>query len=99
MVNPHITYKDKSSCRRAGIGICLKELLSSLDKYSVQHESESIIRAKLRRSDQCVTRSKQYFLNSTSKMSYISRKNQTDVKCKACICIPCECVQHIFGSV
>ena len=76
--------------------MCLKEFLCCLDTYSVEHDSESIIRAKMRKNNQCITRSKQYFLNSSSTMTSISRKSHTEVKCKPCICIPSQSVPKAF---
>ena len=96
MVNPKISYKTKLSSKQSGIGICLKAFLLALDKYSIQHEPENIIRAKLKRTKQCVTRSKQYFLNEKSRMHFISRKCIGDIKCKPCVCIPFESVPREF---
>ena len=89
MVNPGIKYQPKKNEKRkiAGVAIVLKDFLELLDKYGISHESESVLRKRLRASKDIVTSSKQHFLSPSSREVKISR-NSGEVSCISCICIP-----------
>ena len=50
MVNPGIKYQPKKNEKRkiAGVAIVLKDFLELLDKYGISHDSESILRKRLK---------------------------------------------------
>ena len=95
MINPSVKYKVQVSGgdtkRIYGVVISLKEFLSSLDKHSISHDTEKVIRQILRKSPMAVTHTKQYFSKGSS--SSIIRSSST---CKACVCIPKEDVPDDF---
>jgi hypothetical protein len=87
VANPDVSYHCPDSHRMiSGVAVRIKELLNLLNKYHIDHRSESMIRSSL--DELCVSSSKQHFLHPDlvgSKIS-ISRKDKT--VCKGCAVIP-----------
>ena len=63
----------------------LEELLSILDSYDIDHESESAIRRKLRKRSDVKTTASQFFLKSAAVSHEMDRKNYES---KSCVLIP-----------
>lgn len=101
MVNPSVKYHN--TCLGAkrtvqGVAIVLKDFLGVLDKYSIQHKSETYIRHYLRGNPSCQSLMKQHFLTKISKANRIVRANG-DTRCKTCVCLPNEDIPAEFFDI
>lgn len=67
------------------MALTLKDLLSVLDSYDIDHESESSIRRKLRKRSDVKTTASQFFLKSAAVSLDMDRKN---CESKSCVFIP-----------
>ena len=67
------------------MALTLKDLLSVLDSYDIDHESESSIRRKLRKRSDVKTTASQFFLKPAAVSLDMDRKN---CESKSCVLIP-----------
>lgn len=67
------------------MALILKDLLNALDKYGIEHDSESCIRRKLRKRSDVKTTASQFFLKPAVVSLDMDRKNCDP---KSCVLIP-----------
>ena len=84
---------EDSRAKIEGVAIILPDFLKLLDKYGIPHDDESNIRCSLRQkarlSGRYLTHHRQYFLQSGSKDSFISRRSSCfNATCCGCVIFP-----------
>ena len=67
------------------MALVLKDFIQALDKYSIEHDTESSIRRKLRKRSDVKTTATQFFLKPTVTSLDMNRKNCDP---KSCVLIP-----------